>query len=28
VTMEPPYTASSTPKITIPARTIMSPPQI
>jgi hypothetical protein len=28
VTMEPPYTASSTPKITIPARAIMSPPQI
>ena len=28
VTMEPPYTAKSTPKITIPARAIMSPPQI
>ena len=28
VTMEPPYTANSTPKITIPARAIMSPPQI
>jgi hypothetical protein len=26
--MEPPYTANSTPKITIPARAIMSPPQI
>ena len=28
VTMEPPYTANSTPKITIPARAIMSLPQI
>ena len=28
VTMKPPYTAKSTPKITIPARAIMSPPQI
>ena len=28
VTMEPPYTTTSTPKITIPARAIMSPPQI
>jgi hypothetical protein len=28
VTMEPPYTANSTQKITIPARAIMSPPQI
>jgi hypothetical protein len=28
VTMEPPYTASSTPKITIPARAIMRSPQI
>ena len=28
VTMELPYTANSTPKITIPARAIMSPPQI
>ena len=28
VTMGLPYTAKSTPKITIPARAIMSPPQI
>jgi hypothetical protein len=28
VTMDPPYTTTSTPKITIPARAIMSPPQI
>jgi hypothetical protein len=28
VTMELPYTANSTPKITIPARAIMSLPQI
>ena len=28
VTMEPPYTTASTPKITIPARAIMSPLQI
>jgi hypothetical protein len=27
VTIEPPYTAKSTPIITIPARAIMSPPQ-
>jgi hypothetical protein len=28
VTMEPPYTTASTPKITIPARAIISFPEI